>query len=182
MPLHPRSDLPPIVLHWTRQKGCRVERDAPCYLVRPLGLRLPSKVLRRFSAATPHRTVRAGFPHTALRVGLVSSVSLPFAPRLRFTLIPMDAPPYGRAVSDAPPHNGCPQPPRNQTTNPNLNYPSCRIQERFRHNHPTFVILQLRQQPQPNGARWTQERPFKALCRRNAVRFDNNKYLPLLFL
>jgi len=39
-------------------------------------------------------------------VGLVSSVSLPFAPRLRFTLIPMDAPPYGRAVSDAPPHSG----------------------------------------------------------------------------
>ena len=62
--------------------------------------------LRRFSAATPHRTVRAVFPHTALRVGLVSSVSLPFAPRLRFTLIPMDAPPYGRAVSDAPPHRG----------------------------------------------------------------------------
>ena len=39
-------------------------------------------------------------------MGLVSSVSLPFAPRLRFTLIPMDAPPYGRAVSDAPPHSG----------------------------------------------------------------------------
>ena len=68
----------------------RVERDAPCYRVRP----------------PPHRTVRAVFPHTALRVGLVSSVSLPFAPRLRFTLIPMDAPPYGRAVSDAPPHSG----------------------------------------------------------------------------
>ena len=88
------------------QKGCRVERDAPCYLVRPLGLRLPSKVLRRFSADTPNRTVRAVFPHTALRVGLVSSVSLPFAPRLRFTLIPMDAPPYGQAVSDATPHSG----------------------------------------------------------------------------
>ena len=70
--------------------GCRVERSAPCCRVRP----------------PPHRTVRAGFPHTALRVGLVSSVSLPFAPRLRFTLIPMDAPPYGRAVSDAPPHSG----------------------------------------------------------------------------
>ena len=69
--------------------GCRVERDAP-RRVRP----------------PPHRTVRAVFPHTALRVGLVSSVSLPFAPRLRFTLIPMDAPPYGRAVSDAPPHSG----------------------------------------------------------------------------
>ena len=66
----------------------------------------PQNGLRRFSAATPHRTVRAVFPHTALRVGLVSSVSLPFAPRLRFTLIPMDAPPYGRAVSDAPPHSG----------------------------------------------------------------------------
>ena len=39
-------------------------------------------------------------------MGLVSSVSLPFASRLRFTLIPMDAPPYGRAVSDAPPHSG----------------------------------------------------------------------------
>ena len=63
-------------------------------------------MLRRFSADTPHRTVRAVFPHTALRVGLVSSVSLPFAPRLRFTLIPMDAPPCGRAVSDAPPHSG----------------------------------------------------------------------------
>ena len=68
----------------------RVERDAPCCRVRP----------------PPHRTVRAVFPHTALRVGLVSSVSLPFAPRLRFTLIPMDAPPYGRAASDAPPHSG----------------------------------------------------------------------------
>ena len=66
----------------------------------------PQNVLRRFSADTPHRTVHAVFPHTALRVGLVSSVSLPFAPRLRFTLIPMDAPPYGRAVSDAPPHSG----------------------------------------------------------------------------
>ena len=66
----------------------------------------PQNGLRRFSAATPHRTVRAVFPHTALRVGLVSSVSLPFASRLRFTLIPMDAPPYGRAVSDAPPHSG----------------------------------------------------------------------------
>ena len=66
----------------------------------------PQNGLRRFSAAIPHRTVRAVFPHTALRVGLVSSVSLPFAPRLRFTLIPMDAPPYGRAVSDAPPHSG----------------------------------------------------------------------------
>ena len=66
----------------------------------------PQNGLRRFSAATPRQTVRAGFPHTALRVGLVSSVSLPFAPRLRFTLIPMDAPPYGRAVSDAPPHSG----------------------------------------------------------------------------
>ena len=32
-------------------------------------------------------------------------------------------------------------------TQPRLNHPSCRIQERFRHNHPTFVILQLRQQP-----------------------------------
>ena len=68
----------------------RVERDAPCYRERP----------------PPHRTVRAVFPHTALRVGLFSSVSLHFAPRLRFTLIPMDAPPYGRAVSDAPPHSG----------------------------------------------------------------------------
>ena len=74
---------------WGRE-GCRVERSAPCCRVRP----------------PPHRTVRAGFPHTALRVGLVSSVSLPFASRLRFTLIPMDAPPYGRAVSDAPPHSG----------------------------------------------------------------------------
>ena len=27
---------------------------------------------------------------------------------------------------------------------PRLNHPSCRIQERFRHNHPTFAILQLR--------------------------------------
>ncbi len=70
------------------EKGCRVERDAP------------------WERPPPHRTVRAVFPHTALRVGLVSSVSLPFAPRLRFTLIPMDAPPYGRAVSDAPPHSG----------------------------------------------------------------------------
>ena len=66
-----------------------VERDAP-HRARP----------------PPHQTVRADFPHTASRVGLVSSVSLPFAPRLRFTLIPMDAPPYGRAVSDAPPHSG----------------------------------------------------------------------------
>ena len=37
-------------------------------------------------------------------------------------------------------------------TQPRLNHPSCRIQERFRHNHHTFVILQLRQQPQPNDA------------------------------
>ena len=73
---------------------------------RPFGLspRFARPSLR--SADTPHRTVRAVFPHTALRVGLVSSVSLPFASRLRFTLIPMDAPPYGRAVSDAPPHSG----------------------------------------------------------------------------
>ena len=50
----------------------------------------------------PHRTVRAVFPHTARRVGLVSSVSLPFAPRLRFTLIPMDAPPYSFVWRDSP--------------------------------------------------------------------------------
>ena len=41
----------------------------------------PQNVLRRFSAATPHRTVRAVFPHTALRVGLVSSVAHPLAHR-----------------------------------------------------------------------------------------------------
>ena len=86
-------------------RGCRVGRDAPAGYVRSV-FDYPQNGLRRFSAATPHRTVRAVFPHTALRVGLVSSVSLPFAPRLRFTLIPMDAPPYGRAVSDAPPHSG----------------------------------------------------------------------------
>ena len=28
---------------------------------------------------------------------------------------------------------------------PRLNHPSCRIQERFRRNHPTFAILQIRQ-------------------------------------
>ena len=83
--MRPRQTVRP-----TGTQGCRVERDAPCYRVRP----------------PLHRTVRAVFPHTALRVGLVSSVSLPFASRLRFTLIPMDAPPYGRAVSDAPPHSG----------------------------------------------------------------------------
>ena len=88
-----------------RAKGCRVEQDAPVGYARTV-FDYPQNGLRRFSAATPHRTVRAVFPHTALRVGLVSSVSLPFAPRLRFTLIPMDAPPYGRAVSDAPPHSG----------------------------------------------------------------------------
>ena len=85
--------------------GGRVERDAPVGYARSV-FDYPQNGLRRFSAATPHRTVRAVSPHTALRVGLVSSVSLPFAPRLRFTLIPMDAPPYGRAVSDAPPHSG----------------------------------------------------------------------------
>ena len=37
---------------YKRFVGCRVERSAPCYRVRP----------------PPHRTVRAGFPHTALRV------------------------------------------------------------------------------------------------------------------
>ena len=42
------------------------------------------------------------------------------------------------------PRYGRNQPPLNQTTNTNLNHPSCRIQERFRHNHPSFVILQLR--------------------------------------
>ena len=62
----------------------------------------PQNGLRRFSAATPHRTVRAVFPHTALRVGLVSSVSLPFASRLRFTLIPMDAPPFARPFGLSP--------------------------------------------------------------------------------
>ena len=30
----------------------------------------PQNVLRRFSADTPRQTVRAVFPHTALRVGL----------------------------------------------------------------------------------------------------------------
>ena len=29
-------------------------------------------------------------------------------------------------------------------TKPRLNHPSCRIHERFRHNHPSFAILQLR--------------------------------------
>ena len=80
----------PAKLAWrTRITSSRVERSAP-RRVRP----------------PPRQTVRAVFPHTAFRVGLVSSVSLPFASRLRFTLIPMDAPPYGRAVSDAPPHSG----------------------------------------------------------------------------
>ena len=98
------------LLHQIRQRGdgglctmgCRAERDAPVGYARSV-FDYRQNGLRRFSAATPHRTVRAVFPHTALRVGLVSSVSLPFASRLRFTLIPMDAPPYGRAVSDAPP-------------------------------------------------------------------------------
>ena len=81
----------------TYTEGCRVERDAPVGYARS-AFGYPQNVLRRFSADTPHRTVRAVFPHTALRVGLVSSVSLPFASRLRFTLIPVDAPPYGRAV------------------------------------------------------------------------------------
>ena len=36
-------------------------------------------------------------------------------------------------------------------THPTLtHHPSCRIQERFQHNHPTFVILQL--QPQNSAA------------------------------
>ena len=94
------ADLP----RYRQSPPSRVERSAP-RRVRP----------------PPRQTVRAVFPHTAFRVGLVSSVSLPFASRLRFTLIPMDAPPYGRAVftlipmdappygravSDAPPHSG----------------------------------------------------------------------------
>ena len=44
-----------------------------------------------------------------------------------------------------------PQPPFSRQTDdpalgkhPRLNHPSCRIQERFRLNHPSFVILQLR--------------------------------------
>ena len=31
------------------------------------------------------------------------------------------------------------------TLQPQHNHPSCRIKERFRHNHPTFAILQFRQ-------------------------------------
>ena len=38
------------------------------------------------------------------------------------------------------------------TFQPRANHPSCRIQERFRLNHPTSVVLQLQPllQPQPN--------------------------------
>ena len=50
----------------------RVEQSAP-RRVRPLGLRLPSKRTRRFSAATPRQTVRAVFPHTAFHVKLTLS-------------------------------------------------------------------------------------------------------------
>ena len=37
-------------------------------------------------------------------------------------------------------------------TQPRLNHPSCRIQERFRHNHPSSVDSPT--QPQPNDAKW----------------------------
>ena len=50
----------------------------------------------------PLQTVRADFPHTASLVRLASLVSLPFAFRHSFTLIPTDAPQYARAVCDAP--------------------------------------------------------------------------------
>ena len=34
-------------------RGCRVERDAPCYRVRPLGLRIPSKRTSPFFGGYP---------------------------------------------------------------------------------------------------------------------------------
>jgi hypothetical protein len=56
-----------------------------------------------------------------------------------------------------PLHNHFPNHPTTTPTitKPLLNHPSCRIQERFRLNHPSFVILQLRlnhNQAKRNGA------------------------------
>ena len=47
-----------------------------------------------------------------------------------------------------------PQPRSNQPQpQPRLNHPSCRIQERFRHNLPTSAILQIRLNHNKTGAR-----------------------------
>ena len=65
-----------------------------------------------------------------------------------------------------PLHNHFPNHPTTTPTitQPRLNHPSCRIQERFRHNHPTSVILQL--QPQNSAA----DSPrIKVLYTRSAV-------------
>ena len=40
-------------------RGCRVEQDAPCYRVRPLGLRLPSKRTSPLSAGSSADAARA---------------------------------------------------------------------------------------------------------------------------
>ena len=56
--------------------GCRVERDAPAGYVRS-AFGCPQNVLRRFSADTPRQTVRAVFPHTALRVEVVFIAPVP---------------------------------------------------------------------------------------------------------
>ena len=89
--------------------------------------------------------------------------------------------PYPLARTFAPPphfppqHAGIPPSPNNHPPNHffnhptttlqlRLNHPSCRIQERFRHNHLTFVILQL--QPQNSAAELPR---IKVLYTRSAV-------------
>ena len=66
---------------------------------------------------------------------------------------------FRRSSSDSPRRHGgthmqgsqlhsttIPQPRSNQPQpQPRLNHPSCRIKERFRNNHPTSAILQIRQ-------------------------------------
>ena len=71
------------------------------------------------------------------------------------------------AFTQQPSHKPFLQPSNNHTptiTQPRLNHPSCRIQERFRHNHLTFVILQL--QPQNSAAELPR---IKVLYTRSAV-------------
>ena len=56
--------------------GCRVERDAPCYRIRPLGLRLPSKRTSPFFGGYPSSNRTCSFPAYGSPCG-TRDVSLP---------------------------------------------------------------------------------------------------------
>ena len=115
-----------------------------CFVYTPRGERLHAfsrharflglRFVRRWPKAPPRGA--PGEYAASPRLGIRSPASLPAATR------------RNPAFTQQPSHKPFLQPSNNHTptiTQPRLNHPSCRIQERFRLNHPTSTILQIRQ-------------------------------------